>query len=164
VHGILRGGFMPVDPYEGFDFKVKWDGRYISGVSKVSGLKRSSEVVEQRDGGEARNSPGRTKYEAITLERGVTQDTSFEDWANAVGGVVNGTVRGAAGNFRKDVVIDLFDGAGQLVRSYKIYRCWPSEYGALPSLDMSGNDGAIEHIKLENEGWERDTSVGSVVE
>jgi phage tail-like protein len=156
-----------MDPYEGFDFRVKWDGRYISGVSKVSGLKRSSEVVDQPDGGEAnasRTSPGRTKYDAITLERGVTKDTSFEDWANAVGGVVSGVMMGPSGNFRKDVAIDLFDGAGRLVRSYKIYRCWPSEYGALPSLDVNGNDGAIEHIKLENEGWERDTSVVGRVE
>jgi phage tail-like protein len=151
-----------MDPYEGFDFRVKWDGRYISGVSKVSGLKRLSEVVEQRDAGQpdaVRNSPGRMKYDAITLERGVTQDTSFEDWANAVGGVVNGVVTGPSANFRKEVVIDLYDGAGRLVRSYKIYRCWPSEYGALPALDATGNETAIEHIKLENEGWERDTSV-----
>ena len=150
-----------MDPYEDLSFRVKWDGRYISGVSKVSGLKRSSEVVEQRDGGgdTSRNSPGRTKYEAITLERGVTEDSSFEDWANAVGGVVNGRVTGPSGSFRKDVVIDLFDGAGRLVKSYKIYQCWPSEYGALPVLDVAGSDVAIEHIKLENDGWERDTSV-----
>jgi phage tail-like protein len=155
---------MPMmDPYEELNFRVKWDGKYVAGVSKVSALKRTVEVVEYRDGGEpdtSRKLPGRTVYDAITLERGVTNDTTFEQWANEVGGVANGTVTGASPNgFRKDVVIDLYNGAGQLVKSYKVYQCWPSEYGALPSLDSNGNAIAIENIKLENEGWERDTSV-----
>ncbi len=152
-----------MDPYGILNFRVKWDGQYISGVSRVTGLVRSSEVVEERAGGEPDTShkvPGQTKYEAITLERGVTNDTAFENWANQVGGVVNGAMTGPSpSGFRKNVFIELYDGAGRLVRSYRVYRCWPSEYGALPSLDANAHAIAIEHIKLENEGWERDTSV-----
>ena len=75
------------DPYKNFKFRVKWDGRYVAGVSKVGGLKRTTEVVKHREGGDpssSRKSPGRTEYEAITLERGVTHDVEFEKWANKI--------------------------------------------------------------------------------
>jgi phage tail-like protein len=156
------------DPYKGFNFRVKWDGQYVAGVSKVSGLKRTTEVVEHREGGDpstSRKSTGLTQFEAITLERGLTQDTAFEDWANLVwqlGASLGSEV--ALKEFRKDVYLELYNEAGQLVIAYKIYRCWPSEYGALPSLDANANAIAIEHIKLENEGWERDAAVTEPVE
>jgi phage tail-like protein len=146
-----------VDPFRNFKFRVKWDGRYVAGISRMSALRRTTEVVEHREGGDASaslKSPGRTKFESITLERGVTHDTEFEQWANKV------TTFGApAASFRKDITIDLLNEAGQLALSYKVFRCWVSEYQALPDLDAGGNAVAIEHIKLENEGWERDTSV-----
>ncbi len=147
-----------MDPLENFKFRVMWDGRYVAGVSKVSALRRTTEVVQHREGGDfgiIREQPGRAKYEPITLERGITNDTAFEQWANLVN---NPTGPGAA-NFRKDILIDLFDEAGRKVLSYKVYRCWVSEYQALPDLDADANAVAIEHIKLENEGWERDTQV-----
>jgi phage tail-like protein len=152
-----------VDPYKQFKFRVKWDGRYIAGVSKVSGLKRSTEVVEHREGGDpstAHKSPGRTKFEAITLERGVTQDTDFEAWANKVwklGASLGSEV--ALADFRKDIIIELLNEAGQVVHAYKVYRCWPSDYEALSDLDAQAGAIAIEHIKLENEGWERDLTI-----
>jgi phage tail-like protein len=152
----------PIDPYQNFNFRVKWDGAYIPGVSRVSALVRSTEVVEYREGGDpntSHKSPGRTKHEAITLERGVTNDSSFENWAGLVWNFGAGLGSEEAGDFRKDIFIELYDDAGQLVRTYKVYRCWPSQYQALPDLDAGGNAIAIEHIKLENEGWERDTSV-----
>ncbi len=34
------------DPYKNFKFRIKWDGAYIAGVSKVSALKRTTEVIE----------------------------------------------------------------------------------------------------------------------
>ena len=151
------------DPYKNFKFRLKWDGRYIAGVSKISPLVRSTDVVEYRDGGDpssSHKSPGRTKYEAITLERGVTQDLEFEQWANKVwnfGAGLGSEV--SLKDFRKDIILELYNEAGQLVIAYKIYRCWPSEYQALPQLDANANCIAIEHIKLENEGWERDQSV-----
>jgi phage tail-like protein len=151
------------DPYKNFKFRVKWDGRYVAGVSKVGGLKRSTEVVEHREGGDpstSRKSPGRTKYEAITLERGVTHDPEFERWANKVWDF--GTGLGAEvslKDFRKDLIIEVYNEAGQLVLAYKMYRCWVSEYQALPDMDANANAVAIEHIKLENEGWERDIEV-----
>jgi phage tail-like protein len=149
------------DPYKNFKFRVKWDGKYVAGISKVSALKRSTDPVVHREGGDPsteRKSPGRTKYEAITLERGVTHDTEFEKWANKVWNFGSG-VESSLADFRKDVLIDVFNEAGQKVISYKVFRCWVSEYQALPDLDASANAVAIQHIKLENEGWERDLDV-----
>ena len=151
------------DPYKNFKFRIKWDGRYVAGVSKVSALKRSTEVVEFREGGDpstSRKSPGRTKYDAITLERGVTHDLEFEAWANKVWHV--GTGLGAEvslKDFRKDVILEVYNEAGQLAIAYKIFRCWVSEFQALPDLDANANAVAIQHIKLENEGIERDYEV-----
>jgi phage tail-like protein len=151
------------DPYKNFKFRVKWDGRYVAGVSKVSALKRSTEVVEHREGGDpstSRKSPGRTKYEPITLERGVTHDLEFEAWANKVWDFGAGAgAEVSLADFRKDIILDVFNEAGQKVISYKIYRCWVSEYQALPDLDANANAVAIQSLKLENEGWERDTEV-----
>jgi len=152
-----------LDPYKNFKFRVKWDGKYVAGVSKVSGLKRTTEVVEHRSGGDpstSHKSPGRQKFDAITLERGLTHDPAFHDWAGLVWNF--GSALGAEvslANFRKDIYLEFYNEAGQLVIGYKIYRCWVSEYQALPDLDANANAIAIEHIKLENEGWELDTSV-----
>lgn len=151
------------DPYKNFNFRVKWDGQYVAGVSKVSGLKRTTEVVKHREGGDpssSRKSPGRTEYDAITLERGVTYDVAFEQWANKVWSLNAGLgAEVSLADFRKDITLELYNEAGQLVIAYKIYRCWVSEYQAFPDLDANANAIAIQHIKLENEGWERDTSV-----
>lgn len=151
------------DPYKNFKFRVKWDGHYVAGVSKVSGLKRTTEVVKHRDGADpstSRKSPGRTEFDAITLERGVTHDPDFEAWAAKVwqlGATLGAEV--SLADFRKDLILDFYNEAGQLAISYKIYRAWVSEYQALPDLDANANAVAIQHIKLEIEGWERDISV-----
>ncbi len=151
------------DPYKNYKFRVKWDGRYVAGVSKVSALKRSTEVVEHREGGDPstkRKSPGQTKYEAVTIERGVTHDPEFENWANKVWNFGAGLgAESSLADFRKDVILEMMNEAGQVVLSYKIFRCWVSEYQAVPELDASANAVAIQTLKLENEGWERDTSV-----
>ncbi|SHF99482.1 conserved hypothetical phage tail region protein [Kaistia soli DSM 19436] len=151
------------DPYKNFKFRLKWDGRYVAGVSKCSALKRSTEVVEHREGGDpstSRKSPGRTKYEAITLERGVTHDIDFEQWANKIWNFGSGLgAEVSLADFRKDVILDLFNEAGQKVLSYQLYRCWVSEFQALPDLDANANAIAIQTLKLENEGWERDYAV-----
>ena len=151
------------DPYKNFKFRVKWDGRYVAGVSKVGSLKRTTEVVKHREGGDhssSRKSPGKTEYEAITLERGVTHDADFLLWANKVWNLQAGLGSEVSlKDFRKDIIIDVFNEAGQKAISYKIYRCWVSEYQALPDLDANANAVAIEHIKIENEGWEKDISV-----
>lgn len=151
------------DPYKNFKFRVKWDGRYVAGVSKVSALKRTTEVVEHRSGGDnsaSRKSPGRTKYEAITLERGVTHDLDFEQWANKVWNHAGGPgAETSLQDFRKDIILDVFNEAGQIVLSYQVYRCWVSEFTAIPDLDANANAVAIQSLKLETEGWTRDTSV-----
>lgn len=151
------------DPYKNFKFRVKWEGRYVAGVSKVGALKRSTEPVKHREGGDPssdRKSPGRTNYEAITMERGVTHDTEFERWANKVWNFGAGAgAEVSLADFRKDILIDVFNEAGQKVLSYKVYRCWVSEFQALPDLDANANAVAIQTIKLENEGWERDQDV-----
>ena len=151
------------DPYKNFKFRVKWDGKYVAGVSKVGMLKRTTEVVKHREGGDpssSRKSPGRTEYDGITLERGVTHDVAFEQWANSVwnfGAGLGSEV--SLASFRKEIIIELYNEAGQLAIAYKVYRCWVSEYQALPDLDANSNAVAIHHIKLENEGWERDLDV-----
>jgi phage tail-like protein len=152
-----------LDPYKNFKFRVKWDGRYVAGVSKVSTLKRTTEAVKHRSGGDPSTSykgPGRTEYDAITLERGVTHDLDFERWANKVwnwGSGLGGEV--SLADFRKDIILELLNEAGQVALVYRLYRCWVSEYQALPDLDANANAVAIAKLKLENEGWERDYDV-----
>ena len=152
-----------LDPYKNFKFRIKWDGQYVYGGSKLTGLKRTTEVVEHRSGGDpstSHKSPGRTKYEAITLERGLTQDPAFHDWAGLAWnyGAALGSDLSLA-DFRRDIYLELYNESGQIVTAYKIYRCWVSEYQAMSDLDANANAIAIEHIKIENEGFECDFSV-----
>ena len=156
------------DPYKNFKFRVKWDGRYVAGVSKMSGLRRTTEVIHHREGGDpstTHKSPGLTEFAPITLERGVTHDPEFENWANKVWSLGAGLGSEVSlKDFRKDIVLELYNEAGQIVLAYKIYRCWISEYQVLPDLDANANAVAIEFITLENEGWERDHSIKEPVE
>ena len=156
------------DPYKSYRFRVKAGADYVLGVSKVSGLKRSTDVVEHREGGDpnlSRKSPGRTKWEPITLERGVTQDKAFEQWANKTTVFGGGSSEVSLADFRKDLIIEVYNEAGQVVLAYKVYRCWVSEYQALPDLDANGQAAvAIQSVKLENEGWERDASIAEPTE
>ncbi len=151
------------DPYKNFKFRVKWDGRYVAGISKVSGLKRTTEVVKHREGGDpssSRKSPGRSEFEAISLERGVSHDTEFEKWANKIWNFGSGLgAETSLKDFRKDLIIEVYNVAGQLAIAYKIYRCWVSEYQAQADLDANANAVLIQTLKLENEGWERDYDV-----
>ncbi len=151
------------DPYKNFKFRVKWDNQYVAGISKVGGLKRTTEVVKHREGGDpssSRKSPGRNEYDAIMLERGVTHDPAFEAWAGKVwqlGASLGAEV--SLKDFRKDITIEVYNEAGQKAIAYNIYRCWVSEFLAIPDFDANANAVAIQHIKLENEGWARDLSV-----
>ncbi len=151
------------DPYKSFKFRVKWDGRYVAGISRVSGLRRSTDVVVHREGGDpstSRKAPGLTSYDPIVLERGLTHDAEFEKWANEVLHLGAGAgAEASLKNFRKNIVIELHNEAGQLVKAFNVYRCWPSEYTALPNLDSGTSMVAIEQIVLQNEGWERDATV-----
>jgi phage tail-like protein len=156
------------DPYKQFKFRVKWDARYVAGVSRISALRRATEVIHHRDGGDpstSRKSPGRTEYDAITLERGVTHDLEFEQWANKVWNLGAGLGSEVSlADFRKDIAIELYNEAGQLVIAYHVFRCWVSEWQALPDLDANASAIAIQRITLENEGWERDYTVPEPVE
>lgn len=149
------------DPYKNFKFRIKWDGKYVAGVSKIGALKRTTEVVKHREGGDpstTRKSPAKTDYGTITLERGVTHDTEFEKWANLVHHTDGDPVISLK-NFRKDIIIEFLNEASQVAKAYKVFRCWVSEFQSLPGLDAGANAVAIETIRLENEGWERDTEV-----
>lgn len=151
------------DPYKNFKFRVKWDGRYVAGVSKMGALKRKTEVVEHREGGDpshSRLSPGRSKFEPLMLERGVTHDTEFEKWANKVWNYGSGLgAEVSLKDFRKDIILEVMNEAGQVAIAYRIYRCWVSEFTAMPELDANANAIAIQSIQLQNEGWERDYDV-----
>lgn len=154
-----------VDPYNNFKFRVKWDNQYVAGISQVGALTRTSQVITHREGGDShspRKAPGQVDYGAITLERGVTHDVAFEQWANKIWDYANSKQLGqevSLKDFRKDIVIELYNEAGQKVIAYNVYRCWPSEYQALPELEGTGNAVAIQSLTLQNEGWERDVSV-----
>ena len=156
------------DPYKNFKFRVKWDGKYVAGISKVGALKRTTEVVKHREGGDpssSRKSPGRTEYDAISLERGVTHDKEFEQWANKVWNFGSGLgAEVALKDFRKDLIIEVYNETGQLVIAYKVFRAWVSEFQAQADLDANANAVLIQHIKLENEGWERDYEVAEPAE
>ena len=149
------------DPYKNFKFRIKWDGKYVAGVSKISALKRSTTPVVYREGGDpsiSRVSPGSWTFEPITLERGVTHDPEFENWANLSFNVA-GDAAMSLKDFRKDIIIELLNEQGVVVMAFKVYRCWVSEYQVLPNLDANGTAVAIESIVLQNEGWERDMDV-----
>ena len=156
------------DPYKNFKFRVLWDGRAVAGVSKISGLKRTTEVVQHRDGREpnsTRLSPGTTTFQSLTLERGLTHDTEFEDWATLVWNLQSTPGSEASlKHFRKDISIQLCNEAGAVVLGWKVYRCWVSEYQALPDLDSNANAVAIEKIVVQNEGWERDKDIAEPTE
>lgn len=151
------------DPYRNFKFLVRWDGRVVLGVSKVSALKRSTKVVEHREGGDpstSRKMPGRTEFEPITLERGLTHDKEFLRWANKVWNFGAGLGKEVSlKDFRKDVIIEVLNEAGQVALAYKVYRCWVSEITKVPDLDANGEAVAVESIQLQHEGWEEDPDV-----
>jgi phage tail-like protein len=155
------------DPYKGFKFRILWDGHQVAGISHMSALRRNTEVVEFREGGDpsaSRKSPGKTVYAPIVLERGLTHDLEFERWANKVWSLTNaaapvGGHEVSLRDFRKNIRIEVLNEAGQIVLAYDVYRCWVSEYRALPDLDASGSVTAIEQITLENEGWVRDAAI-----
>lgn len=156
------------DPYKSYAFLVYFGTSTtpVAGISKVTGLKRSSDPIDYKEAGNAiiLKGLGRTKYEAITMERGVTHDTDFENWANAAQVLDKGAPSTSLKNLRQELRIDLLNEERQPVLRYIIHRCWVSEYQALPDLDAGANAVAIEHIKLENEGWERDLSLTEPLE
>jgi len=156
------------DPYKNFKFRIKWDGRYVAGISRMTALKKSTEPATHREGGDhstSRVSPTVWKFEPITFERGVTHDPEFENWANRVWDVSAGLgAEMSLKNFRKDLIVELLNEQGQVAKAYKVYRCWVSEYKALPDLDANGKAVAIESMTVQNEGWERDTSVAEPTE
>lgn len=151
------------DPYKTFLFLVYFDiaATPVAGISKVTGLKRSSDPIEYKEGGNPiiRKGLGRTKYEPITLERGLTHDTDFELWANAAQVLDKGAANTSLKLLRKQLRIELLNEARQPVHRYIIHRCWVSEYQAIGDLDAGQNAIAIEHIKVEHEGWEHDLTL-----
>ncbi len=149
------------DPYKNMKFRVKWDGKYVAGVSKVSALKKSTEPVTHREGGDpstSRVSPSLWKFEPLTFERGITHDLEFENWANLIYNT-DGDAAISLNNFRKDIIIELLNEQGVVAKAYKVFRCWVSEYQSLPELDANAHAIAIERMVLQNEGWERDVAV-----
>ena len=151
-----------LDPYKSYRFLVYFgqSTNPVAAVSKVTALKRTTDVIEYKEGGNAiiLKGPGRTKYEPITLERGVTYDTDFISWADTTQKLDQGFPNTSLANLRREITIALLNEEGQTVHGYIVHRCWVSEFQALPDLDAGANAIALEHIKLENEGWERDPS------
>lgn len=162
-HGVASADSVAMEPAEPLLCRVRWDGREIPGVTKVSGLIRRTEVLTPRSGGDPsslRKSPGSTSYEPIVLERFLGRDPEFERWADKVWKL--GAGAGAEvllRDFRKDIVIDLVDEIGQRVMSFRVYRCWPSDYVVMGEMDTANPSAPIEALVLQHEGWERDHAV-----
>jgi len=147
-----------LDPYKNFKFRVSWDGKPVLGISKCGALKRTTEVVKHRSGGENSHdhkSPGRTTFEGLSMERGITHDLEFEKWANQVHNF-NGDATMDLVQYKKDLTLEVMNERGQVALRYFLMRCWVSEFTALPDLDANANAVAIESLKLELEGWIRD--------
>lgn len=165
----LRATAAPylMDPLLNFKFLILWDGTVVAGVSKIGALTRTTEATDWREGAApqvARKIPGQTSYGDITLERGLIIDVTFEQWANKVWFYENSGALGeevSLKDFRKDITIQVCNQAGQVVRTYVVFNCWPTEYQALPDLDAKSNDVALETLKLANEGWEREKPTSS---
>jgi phage tail-like protein len=165
---IFPANLNRYDPYKTYRFLVYFQRSTtpVAAVSKVGAIKRSSDVIEYREGGNAviLKGLGRTKYEPITLERGVTQDKDFITFANYAQVLDHGSASTSLANLRQDISIVLLNEEAQPVLRYLVHRCWVSEFQALPDLDAGSNAVAIEHIRLENEGWEQDLTLAEPVE
>ncbi len=158
----MANGFVKnatrVDPYKTYKFRILWDGKVVLGVSKSGALKRTTNVVPHRGGGENstdHKSPGRTQWDGLTLERGVTHDLEFELWANRIH-PYSGDVAMDLDNYKKELTLEVLNEKGQVALRYFLHGCWVSEFTAIPALDGNANAVAIETIKLELDGWERD--------
>jgi phage tail-like protein len=155
----VNGDAALYEPYKNFRFRVNWDNHDVAGVSKVSALGRSTDVIEHRVGGDpstTRKSPGITHFEPITLERGVTHDDDFVRWANQVWYKLGKEpTEVSLKNFRKDLLIFVYNEAGQKVLEFKCFNCWVSDFRALGDLDSNANAVVFEAITLQNEGWIR---------
>ena len=148
------------DPYRTFRFQIEIDGTSVAGMRKMTALKKTTEAVAWRTGGDQtheRKLPGGTKFEPVTLEQGLTMDTTFEDWANKVNKLND---KMSLATFRKNIVIKVMNLQGEVAISYNLYDAWVSEYQALPDLDAgTTNAVGIQSIKIEHEGWERNTEI-----
>lgn len=155
-----------LDPYKTSKFQLILDGRVVPDVVRISALRRETETVLYRPGDFPNHlikAPGLTDFDPIIIERGITHDTTFEDWADLCYSV-QGDAAISLKNFRKDMLINLLNRQGTVVLSYRIYRGWVSEYTALPELDAHANETAIERIVVQHEGWERDEAVAEPAE
>ena len=165
---IFPANLNRYDPYKAYRFLVYFGKSTtpVAAVSKVGAIKRTSDVIEYNEGGNAvvLKGLGRTKYDPIMLERGVTQDPDFASWANYAQVLDHGAPSTSLANLRQEVAIVLLNEEGQPVLRYLVHRCWVSEFQALPELDAGSNAIAIEYIKMENEGWERDLTLAEPVE
>lgn len=160
----IRSSIM--DPLLTYKFVVSWEVggslQVVAGVSKIGPLKRTTESV-----GYANEPgpviPGQTKYAEIELERGIIFDVAFERWANKLWEYGSTATLGSEvslADFRKHLRIDVLNQAGQIVRRYDVFNCWPSALTLLPELDAGAAGSiALESMTLQNEGWTRDTTI-----
>jgi phage tail-like protein len=155
-----------IDPYSNFKFRVSWDNQPVAALSKMSAVKRMTEVIEWRAAGDSsiiRKLPGRSKFEPITLEGGVTHDRQFMAWANLVNNPL-GDAATSLVNYRKEVIIEVLNLQGTPALAFKLSRAWVSEFQALPEMDANANAVAIQTIKFEFENFELDEAVAEPAE
>ena len=149
---------LTYDPYRKFKFLVKWEGQYVMAVHKVSSITKSIDAIDWRTGGDSNfgaKVPGLTKWEPITLERGLSADAAFQKWMIEVNRYTKagGQENEAVHNFRKNLQIEMYDLQNDLVMTINVYNAWPSKL-TIADFDAKANELAIEHIELQNEGWD----------
>ena len=150
-----------LDPYKNFKFRVKWENQYVAGLSKMSAIKRSTEVIEWREAQEksvVRKLPGRTKFEPVTFEAGLTHDQQFIIWADLVNSP-QGDAAMSLKNYRKEVTVEVLNLQATPVMAFLLHRAWVAEFQALPEMDANANAVAIQTLKIEYEGFSVDAAI-----
>jgi phage tail-like protein len=149
---------LTYDPYRKFKFLVKWNNAVVMAVHKVSSITKSIDPIDWRTGGDSNFSakvPGLTKWEPITLERGLSADTAFQEWMVLVNKYTKAGLGAdeAVHAFRKNLNIEMYSLQNELVMTINVYNAWPSKL-TIADFDAKANELAIEHMELQNEGWD----------
>jgi len=133
------------DPYRGFRFRVEIDGITVAHFSEVSGLQVETETEPYEEGGVndfVHQLPKRTKFQNITLKRGITDVDELWQWHQDV----------VDGNFaRKNGSIILLDEAGEDTWRWNFTRAFPAKWTG-PDLKADGSTVAFETVELVHEG------------
>jgi phage tail-like protein len=128
-------------------FIVTVDALAFGSWTKVDGLKATYDVKEYVEGGQnafVHKLPGRMKYENVTLQRAVTDETNaVAAWVASFQGPA---IRRSAGQ------ISICDVAGTVVYTWALTGLFPVSW-SVNGFDAAGNGIAIETLVLAHDGF-----------